>query len=303
MSEPAPLGRRTRQLRNVAEPIAASVFFAPEAHTAYARLGFANQSEGVIDGIALFDWNVYFLSRAACMGHINGEVAAAAFGVFPRDRVANAITQGWALTDPASILAAREHGAVTALGRLLGGIPDGVDRAVTLLQRGLDAAHSAAKPVFAGLHSLGWPGTPLGDLWRSCDLYREHRGDSHVVAWASVGLNGCEACILNDLRQGLDLGSYVRTRGWTRAQVDAAIAALRERDWIEGDTLSAAGREAREAIEAATDAQQLSIIQAIGEDFDELIALLTPWRNAIVVGRGYPGRAYLEQAGERARQS
>ncbi len=32
-------------------------------------------------------------------------------------------------------------------------------------------------------------------------MYREHRGDAHVVAWAAQGLNGCEACILNDLRQ------------------------------------------------------------------------------------------------------
>jgi hypothetical protein len=174
---------------------------------------------------------------------------------------------------------------------------------VTLLQRGLDAAHVPGKPVFAGLRSLGWPGTPLGDLWRACDLYREHRGDSHVVAWASIGLNGCEACILNDLRQGLSLGSYVRTRGWTRAEVDTAIASLQERGWIEGETLSAAGREAREAIETATDAQQLSIIQAIGEDLDELIALLTPWRDAIIAGRGFPGRSYVEQAGARARQS
>jgi hypothetical protein len=68
MSEPAPLGYRARQLRNVAEPIAALVFFAPEAHAAYAQLGFADQSEGELDGIALFEWDVYFLSRAACMG-------------------------------------------------------------------------------------------------------------------------------------------------------------------------------------------------------------------------------------------
>lgn len=302
MAEPADLARRTRRLRNVAEPIAASVFFAPEAHAAYAQLGFPNPG-GEEFGIAKFDWDVYFVSRAACMGHVHGDVAAAVFGVFPRHRVANAIIHGWTLTDPAGILAARQHGAVTALERLLGGVPEGVERAVALLKRGLDAAHMSGKPVFSGLRAIGWPGTPLGDLWRACDMYREHRGDSHTVAWSAQGLNGCEACILNDLRQGLDLGSYVRTRGWTTTEVTDAIAALRARGWIAGETLSDLGREVREAIEAATDAQQVSIIKAIGDDLDELIERLTPWRDAIVAGRGYPGRDYIEQAGKRAQQS
>ena len=39
------LGRRTRQLRNLVEPIAAAVFFVPEAHDAYVRLGFPVQSK------------------------------------------------------------------------------------------------------------------------------------------------------------------------------------------------------------------------------------------------------------------
>ncbi len=299
MPEPTELARRTRRLRNVAEPIAASVFFAPEAHIAYAALGFPNPG-GEEHGMSKFDWDVYFVSRAACMGQVHGDVAAAVFGVFPHRRVSNAIAQGWALTDPTGILAARQHGAVTALERLLGGVPEGVDRAITLLKRGLAAAHTSGKPVFSGLRAIGWPGTPLGDLWRACDMYREHRGDAHVVAWAAQGLNGCEACILNDLRQGLDLGSYVRTRGWTTEDVTAAIDALRERGWVAGDTLSESGHEVREAIEVATDAQQISIVSAIGDDFDELIECLTPWRDAIVAGRGYPGRTYIEQAGKRA---
>jgi len=300
--EPTDLARRTRRLRNVAEPIAASVFFAPEAHAAYAALGFPNPG-GEEYGIAKFDWHVYFVSRAACMGQVHGEVAAAAFGVFPHHLVASAITHGWTLTDPAGILAARQHGALAALQRLLGGVPEGIDRAVTLLKRGLEAAHTPGKPIFSGLRALGWPDAPLGDLWRACDMYREHRGDAHVVAWAAQGLNGCEACILNDLRQGLDLGSFVRTRGWTAEEVAAAIDALRVRGWVTGDALSEIGRQAREAIEAATDAQQVSIVNAIGDNFDELVERLTPWRDAIVAGRGYPGRNYIAQASKRAQQT
>jgi hypothetical protein len=58
------LGRRTRQLRNLVEPIAAAVFFAPEAQDAYSRLGFPSP-QGTEDGIPLFDWGAYFVSRAA----------------------------------------------------------------------------------------------------------------------------------------------------------------------------------------------------------------------------------------------
>jgi len=296
------LGRRTRQLRNLVEPLAAAVFFVPEAHDAYVRLGFP-PPQGTEDGIPLFDWGAYFVSRAACIGQVHGAVVAAAFGVFEPTWVAHEIAQGWTRTDPTTMLSARQQSAVTALARLLGGVPPGVERATAVLQRGLAAVSAAGKPVFAGLRALDWPGTPLGDLWRACDLYREHRGDAHVTSWTSYGLTGCEAGIINDLHQGLRLGSYVRTRGWSRQEVATAVAALRQRGWLDGDHCSPAGRAAREAMETRTDTQQRPILAAIGEDFDELVALLTPWRNAIIAGHGYPGRAFVERQGERATQA
>jgi hypothetical protein len=302
MPEPQDLGRSTRRLRNIVEPIAAVVFFVPEAHDAYVRLGFP-PPHGEEDGMPLFDWGAYFVSRAACMGQVCGEVVAAAFGVFAPAWVVREIDTGWALTDPATILAARQQSAVTALARLLGGVPEGVERATAVLQRSLAAVSAAGKPVFAGLRALGWPGTSLGDLWRACDLYREHRGDAHITSWTSYGLNGCEACIINDLNQGLSLGSYVRTRGWSRQEVETAVASLRARGWLEGEQFSAAGREAREAMETTTDNQQRPIVAALGEDFEELVARLTPWRNAIIAGKGYPGRAFVERQGERAKRT
>ena len=301
MSVPQDPGRRTRRLRNLVAPIAAVVFFAPEAQAAYVRLGFP-PPRGEEDGIPLFDWGAYFVSRAACMGQVRGEVVAAAFGVFSPAWVVREIEKGWLLTDPAAMLAAREHSAVVALARLLGGIPEGVARATALLQRGLAAVTVAGKPVFAGLRALGWPGTPLGDLWRACDLSREHRGDAHITSWTSVGLNGCEVCSINDLHQGLSLGSYVRTRGWSGQEVAAAMASLRQRGWLEDECLSAAGRAAREAMETTTDNQQWPILETIGEDFEELVTLLTPWRDAVMARHGYPGRAFVERQGERAKR-
>jgi hypothetical protein len=93
MSVPQDPGRRTRRLRNLVEPIAAVVFFAPEAQAAYVRLGFP-APRGEEDGIPLFDWGAYFVSRAACMGQVRGEVVAAAFGVFSPAWVVREIEKG-----------------------------------------------------------------------------------------------------------------------------------------------------------------------------------------------------------------
>jgi len=108
------LGRRTRQLRNLVEPIAAAVFFVPEAHDAYVRLGFP-PPQGTEDGIPLFDWGAYFVSRAACMGQLHGAVVAAAFGVFEPTWVAHEIAQGWTRTDPTTMLSARQQSGATKL--------------------------------------------------------------------------------------------------------------------------------------------------------------------------------------------
>ena len=39
----ADLGEQARRLRNAVEPVAAGVYFAPEAHSAYEALGFATR--------------------------------------------------------------------------------------------------------------------------------------------------------------------------------------------------------------------------------------------------------------------
>ena len=48
-----------------------------------------------------------------------------------------------------------------------------------------------------------------------------------------------------------------------------------------------AGRAARERVEKATDAQMRPAIEALGDDFDELIAILGPWGDAIRASGGY----------------
>ena len=73
------------------------------------------------------------------------------------------------------------------------------------------------------------------------------------------------------------------------ADLDAGIARLRDRGLFEGDppVLSNGGRELRESIEVATDRQQVPILRAIGDDYDELLAILEPWAGLVVAGGGF----------------
>jgi len=297
---PAPVpDPRTRALRNVAEVIGGSAFFVEEVQQNYAALGFRDPGE-VRHGVRMFDWHPYFLARAAPMGRVPGEVVAAAFGVFPLDRIVTAVDEGWQVTDPATVLAARLTGVEAALNRILGAEPEGARRATALIRRGVDQADVAGRPLYAGLRAIPYPGTVVGDLWHACTLYREHRNDVHISAWTTVGLTGVEACLLNDVRQGLGLRTYVRTRGWSDAQLNAGIERLERRGLIDDTGMTAVGTELREWIEAATDRQQSPICDAVGEDLDELLALLAPIRATILDAGAYPGRRFVERTAEDA---
>ncbi len=281
---------RARRLGRSIEPLAANVYFAQECHEGYTALGFS-ASPGDIGGLQLPDGVAYFTSRGACMGQVPGEIVAMSFGVFNPVAVVPAVTAGWQITDRASILVAREHGAVASLERMLGDSPSGLERATAILQRAAAAAHGQGRGLFSGLLSLGYPGTPVGDLWRAADLIREHRGDSHVIAWVGACLTPIEIGLLTELFWGIAPKSYIFSRAWSVAQVEETWAALEARGFIGDGALTDAGRAFREAVEYATDMQERSIIEAIGDDLDELCSYLDPWAQAIRDANGYPKAA------------
>jgi len=273
---------RTRDLRNLCEPIGANVYFAPEAHANYAKLGLAGYGPG------------YFCSRGASLGKPSGLVVTAAFGVFSPAVVVPAVAEGWSKTEPEALMRARYDGATASLRRLLGEPDAGqLGRAVELLRRGLDVAEGAGHPLFSGLKSLPFPEEPLGQLWRCCDMVREHRGDSHIAVWTKAMVAPIEIQLMSELQMGIPLKTYSATRGWTPAQMDAALDGMRAKGWMDGDVFSDEGRRFREQIEAETDAMEVPIVDAIGGDFDELLEILRPWARAIVAagiaGGGYPG--------------
>jgi len=280
------LSQIARRLGSVLEPVIGQVYFSPECHANYVALGF-DPSPGFTGGVALPDGPAYFTSRGSVMGQVAGDVIAAAFAVFNPAVVVPLVDLGWGRTDAATICQARTDGAVAQLRRILGDSPAGVDRAVELLRAATEPLRPEGRPLYAGVRSLGVPDDPLAAAWRMGDQLREYRGDSHTMAWGVAGFDATEIGLLTELYWGLPMRTYARTRAWSEAEFDAATDRLRSRGLVNGDGFTAAGRDAREAIEVATDEQMRPALDALGDDAIELCAILEPWGAAVRTGGGY----------------
>jgi hypothetical protein len=284
-----------RRVWDVIEPIAANVYFAPEVHGELEQLGFGGGNVGP-NGIHYPDGHAYFTSRGGCLGQVSGHVIAAAFGVFKRPMVVAVVDQAWQIAGVDDVLAARERGAVASLERMLGAAPDGLQWATDVLKRMAEVGPGEGRHLYSGLRSLGYPDSPMGAFWRAADLVREHRGDSHIAAWIDADLDACEIGLLTDPWRGQPLKSWVRSRGWTEDELDAACDRLRSRGVLDGDELTDAGRQLREDIESATDRQEQRMVRALGDDADRLFTLLDGWCDRVVEQHGYPGRVQWPQS-------
>lgn len=282
---------RVRRLRNVVEPVAAGVYFAPEALAAYEAMGFDRSPGPDKHGVARPELKSYFTSRGASMGQVPGEVVATAFGCFNPPIAVLAVAAGWQMVSREAILDARQRGAVQMLQRILGDHPEGLERVTDLLKRGVQAAPWAGRPIFSGLLSLGYPDSAMGAMWRAADLLREHRGDSHVITWSVGGVDAVEILLLTEQWWGLPARSYAPTRGWQPADMDAGFERLERRGLMTGDEqLTDAGRAFREEIEVRTDELERPIVDALGDDLDELLDHLEGWSEAIIAAGSYPKR-------------
>jgi Helix-turn-helix family len=259
------LAEVSRRLRSRADAILGAVWFMPQ------------------DGLPSL------AARAACMGRVHGRVAAALFAPQHPDGVATAVDDAWRDHDPDALLEARLRGATAYLARVLGEDPPGVERAVTILRPVVEAGSTAGHPVYAGLRSLPWPGTPLGDLWRACDMVRERRGGSHLNAWTAAGLSAVEIQLLTERwRTTTNPGSTTAAQmGFSADGIAAALDGFRDRGLVDADgELTPEGREYREGIERATDLQEAELVEVLGDDVDELFELMAPWARAVVASAG-----------------
>lgn len=249
------MSSRARALWQVAEPYHAVAYFAPEAQSEYERVGLRGF------------WRGYFAGRAAPLGPVGAGVVTACFFGFHPDFVARALPSIWSMATPAAALEARLAGVDAALRRILGDeLPRG-DPARTLaaLADAFGDCAVSGRPLFAANRELDWPAEPRLALWHAATLLREHRGDGHVAALTTAGIDPCEAHVTQVAASGASLDTIKPYRGWTDDDWAAAVERLRARGWLDDDgVLTTAGRAAREQLERDTDRLGSEPVERLG---------------------------------------
>jgi helix-turn-helix protein len=221
------------------EPLHAVTYFAPEGRAAFEAAGLRGF------------WRGYFASRSAPLGHAPAAVTIALYANFAPRMVERAIPSVWELAAPDEALAARLEGSVAALSRLLDG--QDVDEAASLLQSVAASAATSGRALGAANAALPWPDEPLAVLWQAATVLRELRGDGHVLAQLSVGLDGLSTMVL---RSGHDLAreALQPNRGWTDDEWTACAESLTARGLLGPDgRITPAGVDLLDRAEALTD--------------------------------------------------
>lgn len=271
-----------RRLRDAGEPVAMHAVWSRATNEALAEHG-------------LNFLTTYVGGRTAYLGAPLGAVAAAAFAWFEPGLVASLWDATLAGISRDRLVELRDATVTSSLREVLG--EDDPSDVADLLAAAAVAADGAGRPLFSGLRAAGAPAEPALRLWWACGLVREHRGDSHVAAANAAGVGPVQMNILTELWLGMPLLSYTASRGWPEPAMQSAVAALEARGWLADGALTDSGRAARVAIEAATDAQEQSIVDALGDRVDEVCAQLDEWGRRCIEHGSFPADALKRAAG------
>jgi hypothetical protein len=286
---PAPVVPATpaRRLRDALEPVATIGWWSREA----------SQSAGAL-GLDFF--SAYVWGRAAALGaDVAPPVVVSAFGVFEPGMIEGVLSGARATASRHAVLESRQAGGADGLAAAARSIDVSTVEALGgRLSAALAGLDGAARPLFSGLRSLPVPADPHGQLWRGAELVREHRGDGHLAACVAAGLDAAEMNVLTELWLDYPLGEYSATRGFPPGRLDEAATALRRRGWLDDrNSLTPAGRVARESIEAATDASQAGLMTALGGDVEAVISWANTVGAAVLEAHAAPADARKRAAG------
>lgn len=242
-SLPARAGRRCH---NALNPMHSTVYFSPDFVKELARLGVNDERAA------------YFAGRSAAMGAVGPGVVSAAFYNFSHELIARHLPAVWDTASPDAVLAARQRAVDSTLRRLLGAeiitSPE-LSEAAGLALRAAEACTRHARPLYAAHADLPVPEEPHLAYWHGATLLREHRGDGHVVALLCAGLDPVEALVSHTATgKGMSPRWTLATRGWRRADWEAAEERLRERGLLDAKGgLTEDGVRLRAELEEHTD--------------------------------------------------
>jgi hypothetical protein len=277
---PRPAEHRARRLWRALEPYHAVVYFAPEPQAACTDLGTRGY------------WMSYFAQRAAPLGAASPQLITAVFYGFAPRLVARAVPDTWKVASPQRFLAVRLEAVDAALHRLLGADvlrSPAVTEAAELAREAALAAPTAGRPLGAANAALPWPDPPHLVLWHAQTVLREQRGDGHVAALLTAGLDPVESLVLFAADIAMD-PDWMRTRrGWTEEEWAAGVERLVARGLLEAHgALTAAGRVLRVEVEEHTDALADPAVAALGDvRAARLAELVEPLVGAIVTGDSF----------------
>jgi len=271
---------RARRLWRAVEPVHAVTYFAPESKAACDALG----TKGF--------WTSYFAQRAAPLGAATPELVTALFYNFHPGLVARAVPDVWAVAPPERFLAVRLEAVDAALTRMLGPAvltSPVVAEAAAIARDAALAAPTAGRALAAANAALEWPDRPHLVLWHAQTVLREHRGDGHVAALLTAGLDPVETIVMFAAGGAADGEKLRQRRGWSEQEWAAAVERLAGRGLLDGArSISEAGRALLVEVEAHTDALADVPWVAVGDDRAErLVELVAPLVSAIVAGDGF----------------
>ncbi|CAM3393942.1 hypothetical protein KIPE111705_06240 [Kibdelosporangium persicum] len=230
-----------RHMWHLLEPIHALVYYAPEVSAELAKLGYDVDTR----------WPTYFPLRAAPFGPASPQLVTATFYSFAPGMVARYIPAAWDVASPAAVIEARTRGMDQVLRRLAGDVD--LTEAAELVKKVALAADIAGRPLAAANASLPWPEEPHLVLWHAATILREHRGDGHITALLTAGLDPCES-LVSFAAIGAAPVEVFASRGWSPEQWAAAQSRLFVRGWLDAEGLATPeGDEGREAVEQLTD--------------------------------------------------
>jgi hypothetical protein len=218
----------------------------------------------------------------------------AAFYNYKHELVAEHVPAVWRTATPEQVLAARARAVDSTLRRLLGEqavASDEMAEAARLALRATEACSRAARPLYSAHADLPVPQEPHLAFWHAATLLREHRGDGHLAALMSAGLDGLEALVTHTATgRGMTPSWVFTTRGWTRQEWDAAVGRLRARGLLDADgELTEQGAALRDGIEAETDRLDRAPYEHLGpEDVRRLTELAIGFARTATAAGAYP---------------
>jgi hypothetical protein len=267
-----------RGMWQLLEPIHAVLYYAPAVTEQAESLGYDVSTR----------WPSYFALRSAPLGAAGPELVSATFYSFDPDMVRTHVPAAWAVAAPDKVLDARLHGVDAALQSILGPRVDSpeVAEAASIARRLAEAAPVAARPLAAANADLPWPSAPHLVLWQAATILREHRGDGHVAALLTAGLDPVES-LVSFAGIGAAPTSVFASRGWSSSAWGDAVSRLVERGWLDpSGTATAAGHKGRADVERHTDELAAAPYREVGASSVGRLAELAGPLTMAVVGTG-----------------